>query len=109
MRASLRASIAFYCDMTVQDFFWGVIGLAVVTGLVQIIRACMRHTRRIDGVIQDLEERAHTCKDEEVENVLIEAIGYGHTGMTMRQQLRLISTMHFLMGRKKSVDAKKNT
>lgn len=76
-------------------------GGVAIFGLVQIVRYSIRHTRRIDGVIQDLEERAHTCKPEEVEDVLIEAIGYGHTGMTMRQQMRLISTMHFLMGRKK--------
>jgi hypothetical protein len=109
-RATCRTwTKSFLSDVTTSDFVYGVLGAGALWGLCYIVRCCLRHSRRIDGVIQDIEERAHTCKDEAVDDLLIEAIGYGHTSMSMRQQMRIISTMHFLMGRRKSIQAKKDS
>jgi hypothetical protein len=88
-------------------FFYVVLGLLALAALARIVRYCRHQTRRIDAYIEDLEECAHRCKPEEVEDLLIEVIGYGHTGMSRYQQMRLISTMHFLMGRRK--DARKES
>ncbi len=87
----------------------GFISMGVgIGGIALVIHHSNRRSNQIMREIFDLEGRAHTCKPEEVEAVLLDVIGYSPGHMSIGQQARLLSITHFLMGRKREYDRAKD-